>query len=264
MKIGKKIFLTNGDMHEIEYGDVFDFDFKSLKGTTFEGSNFGRSVTEEDPDKIIVSIGKGKLGFFEGNVEYIKDEKVISEFSFYEPMFMNYITGKNAFSFLKNEKKEYDLDEKVSMGEVYKIPFDKFKELKYLKSEKLEELKLNNPVGIIIHFFNMKEINPEMYADCITAKVYAFNQNGFVNFDTPEDIEEDKKYCEERNKKYEPRMAIVDYTFSGLSYNVVKYMAEQSMLKNKIGSDYHCEVLKFEDVKNILENKMKNKSKMKP
>lgn len=265
MKIGKTTILKNGNVHEIEYGDIFSFDFESLKGSSFEGSNLGRSIYKENPDEVILTIGKGELGYFEGKVEYIKNNEVSDSFSFYEPIFMNYITGKKALSFLRNEDKKYEVKININFGDLYLMSFEKFKKIKYLKSEKLEELKLNNPKNILIHFFNMKEINEEMYPNCLTAKVYAFKEDGFVNFDTPEDIEEDKQYCIEENKIYNPDMHIVDYTFSGLSYNIVKYMKEQSMLNNKVGAGHNCENLNFESIKQIFaKNKKENKQKMKP
>lgn len=261
MKIGKKTKLTNGTIHDIEYGDIFSFDFKSLKGTSFEGSNLGRSINEENPDEVIIKINQNQFGYFKGILEFIKDDKTIVSEEFFNPMFMNYVTGKDSLEFIKNEKIEHKIESKVKIEDIYLIPFSEFAKMKYLKEEKLEELKLNKPTNVVVHFFNMKEINEEMYPDCLTAKVYAFNKNGFVNFDTPEDIAEDKQYCLEEKKEYNPEMHIVDYSFNGLSNSTFNFMEEKGMFKNKIGK-YKGEKLDFETLKGLLPQikKLKNYS----
>ena len=254
MNIEKLIILKNGQEHEIKYGDVFDFDYKSLQGTMFDNSYFGKSLLEQAPDQVKVSFSQGEMGYFSGVVDYLKDNEVFDSFPFYEPNFLNYISGKRAFSFIENKGYESVVDPKnVEMNGVYKVSFDKFKSVNYLKKEKLKILEEKSVDYIIFHFFNMKAINPEMYANILTLIVYAVKNNEFINFDTPEEIEKEKEYAIRRNIKYDPEMAIVDYSFDSLSNNVVKFLRESNFLIDRI-CEFEGQKIKMSDVLQFKKN----------
>lgn len=62
MNIEKLVTLKDGKSHEIKYGDVFDFDHKSLQGTMFDNSYFGQSLLEKNPDQVKVYFSQGEMG----------------------------------------------------------------------------------------------------------------------------------------------------------------------------------------------------------
>lgn len=245
MKTGKTIKLLNGESHEIAIGDVFRFNFKELETkngiSPFESADFYRSIKQHNADDVIVSVNENEMGFLSFQIDYMKDGELIDSFKNEPATFFHYITNKNICSFLKNEVKEKNRDDKVKIGDVFMIPFTDFVSKDFLKESVVEKLKKNDPQYIIIHIFSMTCI-ADHYLDFANGRVYALNENdGFVGQKTKEEIETSaknfKSYRESQGKidsVYKEDPYFIDYTLSGLSCSKIKWMNENGLFENKI------------------------------
>lgn len=273
------LIKTNKTLNEesIFLGDIFKFDFKSLKETAFSGSNIGKYLEEEKIEHAYMHINqsnKTNLNIIGYNLICVKDGKIFSETKGDESRFLNYILSKTSelkkINNCVNQKitiedlsekntedykiyKDYSnlplglktMDNKdIFYGDIIELDALKSKEITFFTKEIKKILRNKDIEKLYLHFldenkFYYNTINSPMLV------LYGLSKNGLENSETAEENKEMQEVYERTGLiQYKPDNYIfVD--FSGSSF--LENLKDKGLLGAKLGASFKKE-LDLEDL----------------